>query len=52
MENMKILLLIDIAGFVITSIYVIQKYGIRNFWKGWKELIEKFIEIVKEVLNK
>lgn len=51
MEDFQLLGMIDIIGFALTSVYILNKYGIKDFFYGWNEVIKKFKEIVKYVLT-
>lgn len=51
MNDSQLLGTIDIIGFALTSIYALNKYGIKDFFYGWKEVGKKFQEIVKYVLT-
>ncbi len=51
MNDFQLLGMIDIIGLAITSVYILNKYGIKDFFYGWKELIKNFQEIVKYVLT-
>jgi hypothetical protein len=51
MNDFQLLGMIDIIGFTLTSVYILNKYGFKDFFYGWKEVIKKFQEIVKYVLT-
>jgi hypothetical protein len=51
MNDFQLLGMIDIIGFALTSVYILNKYGFKDFFYGWREAIKKFQEIVKYVLT-
>ncbi len=41
MNDFQLFGIVDIIGFIITSVYIIYKYGFKDFFYGWKEVAKK-----------
>lgn len=42
MNDLQLLGIIDMIGFTLTSVYILNKYGFKDFFYGWKEVIKNF----------